>query len=429
MRILLAPFGSHGDVHPFIGLGLVLKARGHDVHIITSGAFRDLVERHGFEFAPVGTKEEFEEFARDPDLWDPKRSLRAVLGQPDKMMASLREGYRHIVERYRLGETVLVGGALAFWARIAHEKPGIPLATVHLQPSVIPSVIDPPEFANLRMRSWWPHWFRSFLFWVGDRYIVDPMLGPPVNEFRRELGLPEVRYVLGRWLHSPQRVIGLFPEWYGHAADWPPQFRHAGFVRYDQAECPMPRDVQEFLDDGAAPLIFSFGSAMRQGKPYFAAAVEACRILGKRGLLLAKGGEQIPTNLPPSVLHADYAPFSRVFPRAAAVVHHGGIGTKAQGLAAGVPQLVMPLAFDQPDNARRLERLGVGTRLWPKRFTGPNAAAAIRQLLETPGIAGRCREVAGWMAKGNPAETACDHIEALMGRESEEDIACDTRGR
>jgi rhamnosyltransferase subunit B len=417
MRILLAPFGSHGDVHPFIGLGLALKARGHDVHIITSGAFRDLVERHGFEFAPVGTAEEFEDFARDPDLWHPRRSVRAILGRPEKMAPMLREGYRHIAERYRPGETVLVGGILAFWARIAHDKPGIPFATVHIQPSVIPSVIDPPEFASLRMRSWWPHWFRSFLFWVGDRWVVDPMLAPPVNDFRRELGLPPVQFLLGRWVHSPQRVIGLFPEWYGHAADWPPQFRHAGFIRYDQAECPMPHEVEAFLHGGEPPIIFTFGSAMRQGAPYFAAAVEACRILGRRGLLLAKGRDQIPADLPASVLHAEYAPFSQVFPRAAAVVHHGGIGTTAQGLAAGVPQLVMPLAFDQPDNARRLERLGVGARLWPNQFTGSTAAAAIRALLERPGIASHCREVAQWMAKGNPAATACDFIEALVGQE------------
>lgn len=417
MRILLAPFGSHGDVHPFIGLGLALKARGHDVHIITSGAFRDLVERHGFEFAPVGTAEEFEDFARDPDLWHPRRSVRAILGRPEKMVPMLHEGYRHIAERYRPGETVLVGGILAFWARIAHEKPGIPFATVHLQPSVLPSVIDPPEFASLRMRSWWPHWFRSFLFWVGDRWVVDPMLAPPVNEFRRELGLPPVQFLLGRWVHSPQRIIGLFPEWYGRAADWPPQFRHAGFIRYDQAERPVPREVEAFLDAGEPPIVFTFGSAMRQGAPYFEAAVEACRILGRRGLLLAKGREQIPADLPASVLHAEYAPFSQVFPRAAAVVHHGGIGTTAQGLAAGVPQLVMPLAFDQPDNARRLERLGVGARLWPKQFTGPNAAAAIRALLERPDIAPRCRDVAQWMVKGDPAAAACDLIEGLVGQE------------
>ncbi|MDB5310547.1 MAG: RhlB, TDP-rhamnosyltransferase 1 [Gemmataceae bacterium] len=418
MRVLLAPLGSHGDVHPFLGLGLALRARGHEVHFITSAAFRGLVERNGFPFAPVGTEEDYDALTRDPDLWHPSRSLRAILGRSERLVRFMRDGYKHIAEQYRPGETVLVAGALAFWARVANEKPGIPLATVHLQPGVIPSSADPPEFASLRMRAWWPRWFRSFLFWFGDHCVLDPLIRTVVNDFRRGLGLSPVRRVFGKWVHSPQLMIGLFPQWYGNAPDWPPQTRLAGFVRYDQAgSAPVPPAVETFLTDGEPPVVVTFGSAMRQGKPYFAAAAEACTILGKRGLLLARGGDQIPADLPPTVRHADYAPFSEVFPRAAAVVHHGGIGTCAQGLAAGVPQLVMPLAFDQPDNARRLERLGVGARVWPKRFTGPAVAAALRGLLSSPAVAARCREIAGWTGLGNPADEACRLIESLAGRD------------
>lgn len=419
MRVLLTPFGSHGDVHPFVGLGLALKARGHDVHFITSPAFRPLIERFGFPFASVGTEEDYHSITRDPDLWHPSRSIRAILGRSERLARLMREGYRHLVERHETGNTVIAAGALAFWARVANEKPGVPLATVHLQPSVLPSAIDPPEFATIRMRRWWPRWFRSFLFWVGDHFVVDPMLRPVVNDFRAELGMAPVRRVLSRWLHSPQQILGLFPNWYGNAPDWPPHLRLAGFVRYDQAdEAPMPLEVEVFLREGEPPVVFTFGSAMRQGKPYFAAAVEACRRLGRRGLLLARGADQLPTDLPPTVRHADYAPFSAVFPRAAAVVHHGGIGTSAQGLAAGVPQLVMPLAFDQPDNARRLVGLGVGERLWPRQFIGPNVADVLTRLLGDPKVALRCREVAEWMTHGDPTTLACQWLETLAGPQS-----------
>ena len=419
MRVLLAPLGSHGDVHPFLGLGFALRARGHDVHVITSESFRGLIEGHGFGFAPVGTEADFESMINHPDMWHPGRSMRNILGQSDILRRHLREGYRRIVERNIPGNTVLLAGMLAFWARVANEKPGIPLATVHLQPSVMQSVANPPEFAQLRMRSWWPHWLRSMLFWYGDRRIVDPMLSPVVNEFRGELGLPPVKRLFGRWVHSPDRTIGLFPKWYADAPDWPAQFRHAGFVRFDQAgAAPLPPELEAFLKAGDAPIAFSFGSAMRQGKPYFTAAVEACRILGKRGLLLAKGREQIPANLPTTILHVEYAPFSEVFPRSAAVVHHGGIGTCAQGLAAGVPQLVMPLAFDQPDNARRLEILGVGSRVWPRRFTGPRVAQALFELLDSPATIMRCKDVAELMEEGDPTAAACDLIESLLPRVS-----------
>ena len=264
------------------------------------------------------------------------------------------------------------------------------------------------------MRRWWPGWLKSLLYWVGDCWIVDPLVKPVVNEFRGSLGLPPVRRIIGHWIHSPQRIIGLFPEWYGKSADWPEQMRLADFVRFDQAGAvPLSPELEAFLNAGDKPIAFSFGSAMRHGKPYFEAAVEACRILGKRGLILAKGKEQVPEKLPDSVLHVDYAPFSEVFPRCAAVVHHGGIGTCAQGLAAGVPQLIMPLSFDQPDNARRLERLGVRARLWPCRFTGKNVAAELFRLLDSPATIMCAKDVAEWMQEGDPATRACQWLEEL----------------
>src|SRR5207253_413252 len=135
------------------------------------------------------------------------------------------------------------------------------------------------------------------------------------------------------------------------------------------------------------------GSAMKQGKAFFAAAVEACVKLGRRGMLLTRFPEQVPSPLPDGIRHFEYVPFSQVFPRAAAVVHHGGIGTTAQALAAAVPQLVMHMAHDQPDNAARVLRLGVGRPISPKAFRAPAVAKALHALSSSPEIAERCRLV------------------------------------
>ena len=133
-----------------------------------------------------------------------------------------------------------------------------------------------------------------------------------------------------------QRVIGLFPDWFGAIPDGGPAFRHAGFTFFDDAAGrPTPDHLVSFLAEGPPPVIFSFGSAMRNGRRYFEAAVEACRSLNIRGVLLGAGGEQIPSGLPPNVRHADYAPFSDVFPKAACVVHHGGMGTSRAGAEGG----------------------------------------------------------------------------------------------
>jgi UDP:flavonoid glycosyltransferase YjiC (YdhE family) len=213
-------------------------------------------------------------------------------------------------------------------------------------------------------------------------------------------------------------VIGLFPDWFGAIPDGGPAFRHAGFALFDDAGGrPTPESLLKFLADGPPPVVFSFGSAMRHGRPYFEASVEACRILDVRGVLLGAAGEQIPDRLPPTVVHADYAPFSEVFPRAACVVHHGGLGTSAQGLRAGVPQLIMPLAYDQADNAVRMRRLGVARSLFPARFTGKRVARELRFLLNDGGMARAAKATAERFQGMDGAAAAATLLEELLGRD------------
>ena len=159
-------------------------------------------------------------------------------------------------------------------------------------------------------------------------------------------------------------------------------------------------------------MVFAPGTANRQAARFFQAGADACRRLRRRGLLLSRFGEQIPDPLPPGLRHAEYAPFGSLLPRAAALVHHGGIGTAAQALRAGCPQLVMPMAFDQPDNAVRLERLGVGRYLRPSRFTGLAVARELDSLLGSEAVARACRTVARRFVGIEPVTRTCELIEA-----------------
>jgi UDP:flavonoid glycosyltransferase YjiC (YdhE family) len=413
MHFLLNPVGSHGDVHPFLALGLGLQARGHRVTVVTAGTFARLAERHRFGFRPTATEAEYEAMTANPDLWHPRKSF-SVLFASDMLTKQLRTTFAHVRDLYTPGETVLVTGSLGIAARLANEALGVPLATVNLQPVALASVVSPPLFPTVRMRSWWPHWLRRLAYAFGARFVMDPRIGPPLNAFRQELGLPPVRNIWF-WKDSPQLVLNLFPEWYALAPDWPPQCRSVGFLRYDQADAGLPPGVEQFLNDGPPPVVVSLGSAMRTGQRYFAAAVEACRRLRVRGLLLARGRHQVPAPLPPGVAHFDYAPFSRVFPRAAAVVHHGGIGTTAQALVAGVPQVVMPLAFDQPDNAERLEQLGVARAVPAAKFTPGRAAAALTAVLDGREVRAACAKCQARFAGPDPVDQACRLVEGLVG--------------
>jgi UDP:flavonoid glycosyltransferase YjiC (YdhE family) len=161
------------------------------------------------------------------------------------------------------------------------------------------------------------------------------------------------------------------------------------------------------------PLVFTPGTAMAHGRAFFAAAIEAGQRLERPVLLLTRYPEQLPARLPAGIVHRTYIPLGQLLPWAAALIHHGGIGTTAQALAAGIPQLVMPMSHDQPDNAARIERLGVGLRLAPGAFNGRRVAGALRRLLTEPIVARRCRTIAARCDGDRALAETCQLIEAL----------------
>ena len=219
------------------------------------------------------------------------------------------------------------------------------------------------------------------------------------------------------WWHSPQCVIGLFPEWYApRQSDWPPQVHLTSFPLWEaDNDQPLPDAVQRFLDAGDPPIVFTPGSANVFGADFFAEAVAACQTLKRRGMLMTRYPDQVPTNLPPNVQHFAYAPFFKLLPKVAAISHHGGIGTAASALAAGIPQLIMPLSHDQPDNAARLARLNVGDWLPPPQYRAPAVAEKLQTLLTDNSVAAACDSYASKLADQRPFDATCEILESLVG--------------
>ena len=412
MRVLLFPVGSAGDVHPFVALGQRLRDRGNDVTLFTNGYFAQTVAKAGVRFVETEPAEDYHDVQNNPDLWHPLRSIKTIFGDR-RMGDAVRRHYRLVTEHHVPGETVVVGGSLALGPRVARDKLGVPYVTIHLQPALFKSIERTATYASGGVKPWWPRWMKRLAFWAGNRLLVDPIITPYLNPFRAELGLPPARDIITDWITSADRVIGLFPEWFAApASDWPSNTRLTGFPLYDRGEAePLAGPVQEFLDSGPPPVVVTFGSAMKFAGPYFAATAEALAKLGRRGIFLTPHAEQVPEQLPPGVVRFDYVPFSHVFRRAAVVVHHGGIGTTAQALAAGVPQLVVPFAHDQPDNAVRLTALGVGRWMWPKRCT-PRRVATELAALDADDVRRACAATAKRFAGADPLEETCEIIEA-----------------
>lgn len=411
--VIVVALGSAGDVHPNVALAVALKRGGRRVIFVSSAVFASLARRVGLEFAALGSESDYYDVINDPAITDPRRAFTLLATR--MIVPAMRETYRIIAKTHETSDTVVVAPGLAFGARIAQERLGVPLATVHLQPAALRSVYQPPlstpGISGSILRT-----IRRLYLRMIDRFVCDPLLAPAVNAFRAELGLQPVARFLHRWLHSPRLVIGLFPDWYGPAEpDWPSHVHHTGFPLYDESDVRTPHpEIAGALEGPEPPIVITAGSSVSNSAEFFGVSAEMCKRTGRSGILLTPFREQVPRQLPRNVRHFNYVPFSGVLPRAAAFVHHGGVGTVALGLAAGVPQLVVPFAHDQPDNAIRVERLGVGYMLTPETYNIDNAVARIEQLLGSCEIRDNCRRRAQDVAPGQASlEKACRLIEGL----------------
>lgn len=415
MRVILVAIGSSGDVHPMVGVGLEFQRRGHDVTLVTSCHFEPLVRKVGLRCAPLGTEEEYQAVTNNPDLSHPRKGTELVIEYC--CTRPTREVYSIVADAHVLGETMVVACGLAFGARIAQEKLGVPLVTTFVQPLTFRSVYDTPVYGWLPMPQGTPHAIKRMVFRAIDVF-ADRLAAPPANAFRKELGLPPVKRIFNGWWMSPQLIIGLFPDWYGPPQpDWPAHTVLTGFPMYDEAgTTEIPQAAQDFFDQGEAPIVFTPGTAMRFGRSFFEASAQACQILGRRGVLLTRFAEHVPESLPDGVVHFDYLPLGQILSRSAAMVHHGGMGTMAQTLKAGIPHLVMPMVNDQPDNARRLVGLGVAESLKPGAYRGRSVAKKLEHLLTSPSVAEACRDVALKFNGVNPRAEACDAVESLAAR-------------
>jgi UDP:flavonoid glycosyltransferase YjiC (YdhE family) len=246
---------------------------------------------------------------------------------------------------------------------------------------------------------------------VGDRLVSRHL-----NPIRVSLGLRPIRRLFTNWL-SRDLVLGMFPDWYGPPQeDWPAQIRLVGFPLFDgNKEGELAPELVEFCKADSPPLVFTFGTGMMHAARLFDSAIDACKLLGRHAVFLTRYTEQLPAALPPFIHHCEFASFDQLFPRCAAVIHHGGVGTAAQALAAGIPQLAIPFAFDQTDNGVRVKGLGCGDWLKGRQRGGRSIANAISRITDST-TTERCRRISEKFKQGEPLAAAADLIEQLSNR-------------
>ncbi len=385
-RIVFATFGTFGDVHPYLAIAHELKRRGHRPLIATTDIHRAAVESAGVEFAPIrpgaaqlGDPAQLMRRLFHP-VQGPKRLIRELV------MPYVRDAYADL-DRACAGAATLVTHPLAFAGRLVAEKRGLRWYSTVLAPWSLMSAIDPPLFGPAP----WLMWVRSLGVtpYRAVFAIVKRIVGrweQPLHALRADLGLPPLHgYAQFEGQYAPDGNLALFSRVLAAPQeDWPANTTVCGFSRYDgePVDAPLQAELDAYLGAGAPPIVFTLGSAVSMySTDFFATAVEAARRLGQRALLVT-GQDPALYDLPAETIKVfRYLPYSAVFPHAAVNVHQCGVGTLAQALAAGKPQLIVPVGFDQPDNARRAVRLGVGRSIPLGKLTAGAMTAALQDLL------------------------------------------------
>jgi rhamnosyltransferase subunit B len=442
MKIVISTFGSLGDIHPKIALGLELRRRGHAVVFSAMEFYREKIETLGFEFAPLRPNVDPENRALARELMDADKGTEKII--KELIMPNLDAMYEDLM-RAMPGADLLITGEVVYVAKSIVEKTGIKWISTSLAPISFFSAHDPNVYpnalwyGNLRFL---PVGFHRGVFNLMRRTISDWLA--PYRAFRRRLGLDENHDPIFFGKNSNLLHLAMFSKVLARPQpDWHSPTLQTGFCFYDGQNDfgKMPAALTEFLDAGEPPIVFTLGSAaVMDARDFFEQSARAAQILRKRAVLLygvfnepptvaasgewkavSEGKSQSGAGVANGFVSADgqiaafdYAPYSLVFPRAACVVHQGGVGTTGQVLRAGAPHLFMPYSHDQPDNAARCARIGVARIIDRDRYTAQSAARELRQLLSNPRYKTNALEAKRIVDSEHGTKIAADAVEDIL---------------
>jgi rhamnosyltransferase subunit B len=423
LRIVLSNIGTFGDINPLIALALELKRRGHTPVMAVPNVYRPKLEPLGLEFHAIR-----------PDI-DPTNNVLVEMvydikhgtehGLRNFLFPSLRQTYDDLLDAATkpVRADLLLLGELNYAGPLVAEKTGIAWASYVLAPLSFFSAFDPPvlpPYPKLAKADKKVPGFGRVIKRVAR--FASRKWPEPIYALRAELGLPRGENPLFDAKHSPNLVLALFSRVLGvEQKDWPPHTLIAGFAYYDAdaGNAKLPPHLEQFVAGGEPPMVFTLGSAaVLAAGDFYEVSATAAMELGKRAVLLIGSDQrnEPKQKLPETICVAQYAPYSALFSRASLVVHQGGVGTVGQCLRAGKPMLIMPYSHDQPDNARRMKRLGVAKVIQKSDYEVKNVTRKLRMMLEDPELAQKATAVAEQLRGEDGVKTACDALEALYAR-------------
>lgn len=415
-HILLLPFGTSGSIFPFIWLGRKLLKRGHRVTMIASPVYEKSAVSAGIGFFPPES-DELPLMLADSSLWQPRSCKRVAFEYGGRAVAPCMSAIDRVILEAGKPDLILAP-MISFAARIAREKYRICLITVHLYPAAMMSADDMPlVIPALRFLRLLPLAARKFILSLPSPY--DRFALPAVAQACSDHGVKPPRRLWKDWHHSPDGVLALFPSWFSAVKkDQPANTFQWDFPLEDMAHHhAMDPDLERFLAAGEKPVLFTAGTGQFHAAGFFEIAARVVSRLGCRAVFLTTKTAQVPPDLPAAIFVTAYAPFSQLLPLAAVMVHHGGIGTLSQCLAAGIPQLVVYMSLDQPDNAARVARLGVGLSLNREDLTDERLLPRVKRCLEDRQMRSLAAHHAKRLRQRRPVTTMLAWLEETISRD------------
>ncbi len=422
-RIVVTTFGSSGDINPFVALALGLRARGHDVIFAVEESFRGLIEQLGFPVAHLSGDAIAMMNAQSLDLLRETNPFRSVFTLVRDYIAPTTRPRIHDLRAACAGADLLVTSPFQVAASFVHDLTGVPLVTVTFTPVTIPSARVNPAPQQLGL----PHTLDPLvnrITWGIGLGLMSAFFDPPINRIRAEYSLPPLR----RWMYtgrehwSPRTALAVSPAFFTPPPDFPESVTETGFLYWDRPtdwrEAP---ELTAFFADGAPVVAVSSGSMSAELGGAFAdfyqISIAALQRSGARALIIGAAPGSLPDPLPEGVLSLPFAPFSAIYPRCAAIIHHGGIGTTAQGLRAGTPALIVPWGVDQFYAGAQVEAIGAGKWLQRTRYSVERATPLLDALLHDDRYRTRAQQVAGQIAREDGVGALCDLLEDEIGRQ------------
>jgi rhamnosyltransferase subunit B len=415
-KIVFTTIGSLGDLYPQIAIAIELRHRGHQVVFAVANEYQSIIRSLGFEFTAMRPDDPATqnpvEMARIKDL---KTGAEYTVKQ--WLLPNLQDTYTDLLDSAQAAD-LIVAGDIVYAAPLVAEKLDIPWISLALAPSAFISITDPAvallPFLEKLQALGLPKNHRTIELFKA----ITKSWAEPIHQLRRELALSPISEnpIVDR--SSAALVLAIFSSVLAQPQlDWQKNTLVTGFTFYDGTgnNSELPPALQQFLDAGEPPIVFTLGSAvvMIPGT-FYQESIAAAKQLNRRAVLLI--GKNIPPDhLSEGMMAIDYLPHAQIFPYACVIVHQGGVGTTAQALRAGVPTLIMPYSYDQPDNAARVERLGTSRTIDRSEYIAANVAQELSVLLENPKYATTATEIGRMIRAEDGVTISCEAIENQLG--------------